>query len=140
MNRKERRAKGIKNNHDPAVMVKQSDFQSHFDRFLQSDEVQRAIQEEARRVSLLEAQKQDVDILTLILMSLHKSKEKMGRVRLLRFCVTFNALQRYYEGRYEDADLFAMRKHLKEEVGIDVEHINDEIERFLNEHPDERQT
>ena len=64
----------------------------------------------------------------------------MGYKRLMRFCITFNHLQKYYEGRYEDADLFAMRKHLKEEVGIDVEHINDEIARFLNENPDERLT
>lgn len=139
MNRKQRRANKQKS-HDPAYMVKQSEMRSHIDRLLQSEEVQQAIKEEANRVYIKEAKKQDVDIITLILMSLHRSKERMGRIRLLRFCHTFNELQKYYEGRYDDCDMFAMRKHLKEEVGIDVERINEEVEKFLNENPNERQT
>ena len=36
MNRKQRRAKGVKNS-DPAFMVRQSDIQSHIDRLLKND-------------------------------------------------------------------------------------------------------
>lgn len=138
MNRKQRRAEK-KQNHDPAFMVRQSDMRAHIDRLLHNDPiVLKAIQEEAHRINLEEAKKQDCDILTLILMSLHRSKEKMGRKRLLRFCSTFNELQKYYEDLYGDCDLYAMRKHLREEVGIDVERINEEVAKFLDENPDER--
>ena len=136
MNRQQRRANKQKN-HEPTFTVKQSDMRSHIDRVLNSVEVQEAIREEARRVSREEAKQSDLDILTLILMSLHRG-EKFGRKKLLRFCHYFNELQKYYEGFFEDCDLFAMRYHLKQEVGIDVEHITEEIERFLNENPDER--
>ena len=140
MNRKERRAKGIKNS-DPTFVVKKSEMRQFFDNAMRNDPlVRQLLQEEAHRINLAEARKQDMDILTLILMSLHRSKEKMGRKRLLRFCYTFNELQKYYSDFYEDCDMFAMRKHLREEVGIDVEKINDEIARFLNENPDERIT
>ena len=138
MNRKERRA-NKKKSHDPAYMVRESDMKAHIDRLLHSDSVQQVIQEEAHRANLAEAKKQDCDILTLILMSLH-SREGFGRVRILRFCNTFNELQNYYADFYEDCDMFAMRKHLREEVGIDVERINEEVEKFLNENPNERKT
>ena len=138
MNRKQRRAEK-KQSHDPAFMVRQSDMRAHIDRLLHNDPiVLKSIQEEAHRINLEEAKKQDCDILTLILMSLHRSKEKMGRKRLLRFCATFNELQKYYADLYEDCDLYAMRKHLREEVGIDVERINEEVAKFLDENPDER--
>lgn len=139
MNRQQRRAEKKAKTHDPAYMVKQSDMRSHFDRVLQSEEVQSAIREEARRVSREEARQSDCDILTLILMALHR-REGYGRTRLLRFCNMFNELQKYYEGFYEDCDMFAMRKHLREEVGIDVERIKEEVEKFLDENPDERQS
>ena len=139
MNRKQRRAEKKAKSHNSAHKVNDIDMRSHIDRLLKNDPyVRQVLQEEAHRANLEETRKQNCDILTLILMSLHKSKEKMGRKRLLRFCHTFNELQKYYEDFYEDCDMFAMRKLLKEEVGIDVEHINDEIERFLNENPDER--
>lgn len=138
MNRKERRANKQKS-HDPAYMVRESDMKAHIDRLLHSESVQQAIQEEAHRANLVEAKKQDCDILTLILMSLH-SREGFGRVRLLRFCNTFNELQKYYSDFYEDYDMYAMRQILKKETGIDVERINEEVEKFLDENPNERQT
>lgn len=138
MNRKERRA-NKKKSHDPAYMVHESEMKAHIDRLIHSESVQKAIQEEVNRANLAEIKKQDCDILTLILMSLHK-REGFGRVRLLRFCNTFNELQKYYADFYEDCDMFAMRKHLREEVGIDVERINEEVEKFLNENPNERKT
>ena len=137
MNRQQRRANKQKN-HDPAFVVKKSNFKEYFNNLLYNDPlVKQAILDEARRVSLEEAKRQDVDILTLILMSLHK-REGFGRVRLLRFCNTFNELQKYYEENFEECDLFAMRKHLKDVVGIDVERINEEVKRFLDENPNER--
>ena len=140
MNRKQRRAEKKKNHetHDPAYMVHRSDMRAHLDRILKNDPVVlKAIEEEAHRVNLAEAKKQDRDILTLILMSLHR-RENFGRKRLLRFCHTFNELQKYYSDFYTDLDMFAMRSHLKDEVGIDVEKINEEVAKFLNENPDER--
>lgn len=132
MNRKERRARGIKN-HDPAVMVKNSEMRSHIHSLLKNDpDVQKAIQEEVRVANLEEAKKQDLDILTLILFTLHRS-EKYGRIRLLRYAKTLTVLKDYYEGRYEDCDMFAMRQHLKEETGIDVEHLDEEVEKFATE-------
>ena len=140
MSSKKKRRKN-KATHDPAYMIRRSDMRTHIDRLLRHDPVvQESLHEEAKRINRIESQQAGVDILTIILMSLHRSKEKMGRKRLLRFCYNFNDLQKYYEGRYADCDMFAMRKHLKEEVGIDVEHINDEIERFLNENPEERES
>ena len=119
MNRKQRRAKGVKNS-DPAFMVKQSDMQSHIDRLLNNDpNVQKAIQEEAHRVNLLEAKKQAEDIDALILMTLHEIFG-FGKTRLLRFAKGLAELQKYYEDRYEDCDLFAMKVHLRDYVGIDV--------------------
>ena len=136
MNRKQRRANKQKNS-EPTFTVKQSDLKSHFDRVLNSAEVQEAIREEARRVSREEAKQSDLDILTLILLSLHRG-ENFGRKKLLRFCHNFNDLQKYYAGLFEEDDLYAMRLHLKNDVGIDVERINEEVEKFLNENPNER--
>ena len=139
MNRKQRRAEKKKHEtHDPAFMVHRSDMRAHLDRILRNDPVvQQAIQEEAHRVNLEEAKKQDMDILTLILMSLHR-REGFGRKRLLRFCHNFNELQKYYSDFFKDLDMFAMRRHLRDEVGIDVEKINEEVAKFLDENPDER--
>lgn len=132
MNRKQRRAKGVKNS-DPAFMVRQSDMQSHIDRLLKSDPtVQQAIQEEAHRVNLLEAKKQAEDIDALILMTLHDIFG-FGKTRLLRFVKGLAELQKYYEDRYEDCDLFAMKMHLKDYVGIDVTELQKEVERLATE-------
>lgn len=132
MNRKQRRAKGVKNS-DPAFMVRQSDMQSHIDRLLKSDPtVQQAIQEEAHRVNLLEAKKQAEDIDALILMTLHEIFG-FGKTRLLRFAKGLVELQKYYEDRYEDCDIFAMKMHLKDYVGIDVTELQKEVERLATE-------
>lgn len=132
MNRKQRRAKGVKNS-DPAFMVRQSDMQSHIDRLLKSDPtVQQAIQEEAHRVNLLEAKKQAEDIDALILMTLHDIFG-FGKTRLLRFAKGLAELQKYYEDRYEDCDIFAMKMHLKDYVGIDVTELQKEVERLATE-------
>ena len=132
MNRKQRRAKGVKNS-DPAFMVRQSDMQSHIDRLLKSDPtVQQAIQEEAHRVNLLEAKKQAEDIDALILMTLHEIFG-FGKTRFLRFVKGLAELQKYYEDRYEDCDLFAMKMHLKDYVGIDVTELQKEVERLATE-------
>ena len=132
MNRKQRRAKGVKNS-DPAFMVKQSDMQSHIDRLLKSDpNVQKAIQEEAHRVNLLEAKKQAEDIDAIILMTLHEIFG-FGKTRLLRFAKGLAELQKYYEDRYEDCDIFAMKMYLKDYVGIDVTELQKEVERLATE-------
>ena len=132
MNRKQRRAKGVKNS-DPAFMVRQSGMQSHIDRLLKNDPtVQQAIQEEAHRVNLLEAKKQAEDIDALILMTLHEIFG-FGKTRLLRFAKGLAELQKYYEDRYEDCDLFAMKMHLKDYVGIDVTELQKEVEKLAAE-------
>lgn len=132
MNRQQRRANKQKS-HDPVYMVRTSDMRSHIDRLLKSDPlVQQAIQEEARRVNLEEMEKQEADIRALILLSLRRS-EKFGRKRLLRFAKTLTELQEKYEKSYEECDRYAMRLHLREEVGIDVEHLEEEVEKFVVE-------
>lgn len=137
MNRRERRAKGIKNS-DPVFTIKKSEMQEHFNKMMKNDpNVRRAIEEEARKANLREYERQAVDIDALILYSLHKS-EGYGRIRLLRFAHTLNELRKYYEGLYEDCDMFAMKKHLKEFVGIDVEHLDEEIARYEKEIADKR--
>lgn len=128
MNRKQRRAKGVKNS-DPAFMIKRGEINS----LIKNDpEVQKAIQEEAHRVNLLEAKKQAEDIDALILMTLHKVFG-FGKTRLLRFAEGLTELQKYYEDRYEDCDIYAVKKHLKEDVGIDVAELQKEVERLAEE-------
>lgn len=136
MNRKQRRAEK-KKSHDPAFVVKQSDMRSHIDRLLKNDPiVQQALQEEARRVNLEEAKKQDLDIMTLILYSLYRG-EGYGKKRLIRVASTMNDLKKYYEGLFEELDMYAMRKHLREEAGVDVEKLDEEIEKYVKEHSTE---
>ena len=132
MNRKQRRAKGIKNS-DPTLVVKQSEMRSRIDTLLKNDPVvQKAIQEEAHRVNLLEAKKQDEDINALILWTLH-SVFGFGKTRLLKFVSGLVELQKYYEDRYEDCDLFAMKQKLKEQCDIDVSKLQEEVERIATE-------
>lgn len=132
MNRKQRRA-NKKTTHDPAFMVKQSEMQSHIDRLLKFDpNVQKAIQEEAHRVNLEEAKKQAEDIDALILMTLH-DVFGFGKTRLLRFAKGLAELQKYYEDRYEDCDIFAMKMHLRDYIGIDVSELQKEVERIAAE-------
>ena len=46
-----------------------------------------------------------------------------GKTRLLKYIEDSEELQKKIFERYDDADLFAMEKYLKEEVGIDVRDI-----------------
>lgn len=123
--------------HDPVYNIRQSKVRDYIDSLLRTDpNVQKAMQDEARRLYLAEAEKESLDVTTLVLFSLHRS-EGYGRKRLLRFASAFKELREYYEGKYEDCDLFAMRVHLKEETGIDLENIEEEIENYVKENPDE---
>lgn len=132
MNRKQRRAKGIKNN-DPAVCLKKSETRSYIDGLIHNDpEVQKAILEEAHRVQLLEAKAQAEDIDALILMNLYQVFG-FGKTRLMRFVKGLVELQKYYEDRYEDCDMFAMKKHLKDYIGIDVSELQKEVEKLAAE-------
>ena len=132
MNRKERRAKGIKNS-DPTLVLKQSDIKAQVDALIKSDEgVQRVIQEEAHRLNLLEVKKQAEDIDAIILMSLH-SVFGLGKTRLLRFVKGLAELQKYYEDMYEDCDIYAMKRYLKDRLGIDVAELRKEVEASVKE-------
>lgn len=132
MNRKERRAKKVKNN-DPTITLKQSEVKAHIDALIKSDEgVQRAIQEEAHRLNLLEVKKQAEDIDAIILMSLH-SVFGLGKTRLLRFVKGLAELQKYYEDMYEDCDIYAMKRYLKDRLGIDVAELRKEVEASVKE-------
>lgn len=127
--KKKRRAKK-KKNHDPAYMVRESEIKAHIDRLLKNNpSVQQSMREEARRVNLAEAKKQDIDLLTLILMALRRS-EKYGHDRLVRVAHEMADLRDYYEDRYDDCDMFAMRMHLKEETGIDIEKLYEEVNKI----------
>ena len=131
MNRKERRAKGIKNS-DPTIVLKQSDVGNYLKNLVRQDlSVRKAIQEEAERISTIELNKTETDMDTLILMSLHKLG--FGRTRLLRFAKILMDLREAYKERYEDCDTFAMRKHLLESTGINVEKLREEVEKFATE-------
>ena len=129
MSHKKKRAN--KKNHDPAYMVRESDMRSHIDRLLKSDPcVQKAIDEEVKRVSLIEFKEQEVDIWALFLLAIRRS-EKYGRKRLLRVSKTISeVLKSYEEG---DCDRSTMRTQLRKEVCIDVEHIEEEVEKFVKE-------
>ena len=132
MNRKQRRAKKIKN-HDPVYMVKKSDMRGRIDSMIKNDpEVQKAIQEEAHRLNVLDMQRLAEDIDTVILTNLHQTFG-FGKKRLLRFVSTFVKLHKFYGDRYEDSDIFAMKQYLKEKVGIDVADIEKEVERLAEE-------
>lgn len=136
MSKKSKRRKEQKA-HDPVYNIKESNIRAYINSLLRTDpDVQKAMQEEARKLYLSEAGKESLDVTTLVLFSLHRS-ERYGRKRLLKFASTFKELREYYEGRYEDCDLFAMRVHLKEETGIDLENLDEEIERYVKENPDE---
>ena len=132
MNRKQRRANKNKS-HDPAYMVRQSDIRDHIDRLLKNDPlVLQAIQEEAHRANLAELKEQEVDVKALFLLVIRRS-EGYGRKRLLRIAKTLNELMKDYEESLGDCDRFAMRYQLKEEVGIDVTRLDEEIEKYVAE-------
>lgn len=131
MNRKQRRAKGVKS-HDPAFVIKQSEMSSFIGQMLQTEEVKKVIKEEAERVNLQEAQKMAEDIDVLILMTLHTEFD-FGKVRLERFVKGLAKLKKYYEGRYEDSDIFAMKRYLEERVGVNIADIQKEVDKIVSE-------
>lgn len=132
MNRQQRRAKGLKNS-DPAVCLKKSETHSYIDNLVHNDpEVRKVILEEAHRVQLEELKEMSEDLDTLILMSLH-SIYGFGRERLLRFSKGLVELQKYYADRYEDCDMFAMKRDLKRFTGIDIAELEKEVEKLAAE-------
>lgn len=125
--------KKTKKKKDPAYMVKQSDFRSHIDRVLKYDpNVQKAIEEEARRSNLEEAKRVSEDLDCLILLSLNEIFG-FNKIRLMRFVKGLVRLRKYYAERYEDCDLYAMRQHLLERTGIDVSKLSEEVEKLAEE-------
>lgn len=135
MNRKQRRAKKVKNT-EPVYCLKSSDIKGHIDNIIDKDPaVQKAIQEEARRVNLEEARAVAEDTDARILMSLH-TVFGFGKTRLLRFYKGLIDLHLFYQGRYEDCDTFAMKQYLKDKVGIDVSELQKEIDKIVEESAD----
>lgn len=117
----------------PKGSVKSSAVRERIDSMLHNDpKVQEAIREEARRANLLEAKRQAEDIDALILISLHRIFG-FGKKRLLQFVEGLAELQKYYEDRYEDCDIYAMKVHLREQVGIDVAELQKEVEKRATE-------
>lgn len=122
MNRKQRRASKKKSLHPFGG-------NDLFQKALKSDPLMQKYIEEA---NLAEMKKQDLDIMTLFLLTLHES-EGFGRKRLLRVAKSLSVLQDYYTGKYQDCDLYAMRLKLKEQTGIDIEHLQEEVEKCVTE-------
>ena len=83
-------------------------------------------------MNLLEAKKQAEDIDAIILMTLY-AVFGFGKTRLLRFAKGLAELHKCYEDRYEDCDIFAMKAHLRDYVGIDVTELQKEVERLAAE-------
>ena len=132
MNRKQRRANKSKP-HDPVYMVHKSDVLNHVNMALKNDPaVKQLLQEEVQRVSLASFKEQQLDLIALFLLSVRRS-EHYGRAKLLRVAKIMLELMKDYEDAYGDCDRYAMRKHLKEEVGIHVENIEKEIEECVKE-------
>ncbi len=114
-------------------MVKRSEVRSQIDSIIKNDPmVQQAIQEEAHRANLHEAKKQAQDIDALILMALHHTFG-FAKVRLLRFAKGLAEVQKYFEDRYDDSDMFAMKKYLKDKLDIDITKFQEEVDRLAAE-------
>lgn len=134
MNRQQRRAQSKKKK-GPAP-VNKNEARKYINSLIQKDpKVQEAILEEARRINLLEAQKQQEDIDVMILMTLHECFG-FGKTRLLRFAKGLVKVHKYYLDRYEDSDIYAMKSYLKDKVGLDVEKLEEEILSATEESPD----
>ena len=136
MNRQQRRAEKKQKSLERKVasqIVDKSKIRAEIDRMLKSDElVQQALQEEARRANLAEFKEQDTDLKALFLLSIRRS-EGYGRNRLLRVASVLNEVLKEYAECYEQYDREAMRKHLKDETGIDVEHLDEEVAKYVAE-------
>lgn len=118
---------------DPAYMVRNSDLKNHIDRVIKSDDgVQRAIQEEVQRLLSLEEDEREVDMRAIFLLTLRRHSN-LGRKRLLQYAKTLNEELKKYREKYEECDRYAMRIHLREEVGIDVEHLDEEVKKLAEE-------
>lgn len=129
MNRKQRRAE--KKHKPQAPALPDSVVRAEISRLLKTDPlVQQAIKEEARRVNILEFQKQDDDLKALFLLAVRRS-EKYGRKRLLRVAKVLNEVLKEYAECYEQYDREEMRKHLKDETGIDIEHLDEEVAKYV---------
>ena len=134
MNRQQRRANKVKN-HDPVYMVRESDFRAHIDRLLKTDQsVREAVHREADRVMAEEAKKQEKDINALVLLALRRcEKKKWGRKKLLHFYKTMCELHNQYWDSYGDCDRLAMKMHLKNETGIDIDNLDEEVAKYVKE-------
>ncbi len=75
--------------------------------------------------NLKEIKKQDADIDTLILFTLHK-EFGFGKTRLLRFAKSIVKIHDYYMDRYDDADIFAMQQELLG-LGVDVARLEEYV-------------
>lgn len=132
MNRKQRRARGVKNT-DPTIVLKRSEMKQYFDNLIQTDPlVQETIMQEVKRVNLEEVKRQSEDIDTVILMTLH-SEFGFGKKRLLRFVKGLAEIHKYFENRYEDCDIIGMKMYLEERLGLNVAELKEEVERYATE-------
>lgn len=85
------------------------------------DEVHRINAEEAMNV--LREKAMDVD--TVVLTIMHE-KRGYGKKRLQEFIKDWREVYDYYNNRYDDADLYVMRRDLLK-LGIDVEALSREL-------------
>jgi hypothetical protein len=88
-------------------------------------EIKRYIKRNTSRRNLKEIKKQDADIDTLILFTLHK-EFGFGKTRLLRFAKSIVKIHDYYMDRYDDADIFAMQQELLG-LGVDVARLEEYV-------------
>lgn len=137
MNREERRKAGVKKNKDPVYLLKQSQVKNQVDNIIKYDaEVQRVLREESRRVHLEEGRKNIVDTDTVILMTLHQIFG-FGKKRLMQFAKGLVELHKYYNSRYSEDNIYAMKVYLRDRVGIDVDSLQEELANAIKESPDE---
>lgn len=85
------------------------------------DEVHKILEVETMEVM----QKRAIDIDTLVLFILHDC-EGYGEKRLNRFIENWRKVYDYYNNRYDDADLYVMRRELRK-LGVDVEKISRDL-------------
>lgn len=86
--------------------------------------IQRAAQQEQTQKMIdeyIDKRSKQYSINTMILhtYTIHKVLH-LGKKKLEQILAESVEHQKYMTDRYEDADLFAMEKHLKENVGIDI--------------------
>ena len=143
MSKKSKQRKQAKNEarkQDPTYTFKRSEMREYLKNLLRTDpEVQKVLQEEAHEKELEERKKQSLDLDTLILMALRRV-EKYGHKRMLNFAKELEEIHKYYHDFYKDCDMYAMRRHLKDEVGIDVELLNEEVAKLAEENSNKRKS